>query len=206
MTKPKIFVAIPSCRDWKAEFGSSMISLTSHLTLKLARGEIEGLGVRCQVASLLPLNRELLLSQAIDEGFTHILWIDDDTKFPHEVADLLLSRDVDYVAVNMCRKKFPISPIAQDFNGDVVESKGKTGIQEVSHAGLGMCMIKLECLKDIPAPRFEVLWLKNQNTYLGEDTYLCEMLKQKGVKLYVDHDASNMVGHIGDFAYGYPAS
>lgn len=206
MTKPRIFVAVPSCRDWKAEFGTSMISLTSHLTGKIYKGEIGAFIIRCQLASLLSLGREMLLAQAIEEDYTHILWIDDDTRFPHSVIDTMLSRDVDFLAANMCRKKLPCSPIANGFDFKAIDSRGKTGIEEVWRAGLGLCLMKVSCVKEIPAPRFEVLWLEQAKTYLGEDCYLCEQLKEKGVKLHIDHEVSQLVGHIGDYAYGYPAS
>lgn len=201
--KPNIFVAVPSCRDWKFDFGTSMVNFVSYLTAKFYKGEIEGLIIRCQVASLLPLGREMLVRQALETKATHILWIDDDTKFPHEVIDSLLSRNVDYIAANMCRKQYPLVNTAHDQNGKPVDSTGKTGIQEVFHVGLGMCLINLDVLRNIPAPLFEVKWLDHLNTYQGEDMYLCDKLRANGVKMYIDHDVSNVIGHVGDHSYGF---
>src|SRR5665213_1982144 len=182
--KMKLYVGVPSCRDWKAGFGTSMIALTSMLTTMTNTGEIEDLAIHAQVSSLLSLGREILLTRAIDEGFTHILFIDDDTLFTNETVKSLISRDLDYVAVNFCRKQIPLSFCAVGLDGKQIDSTGKTGIEECMHVGLGMVLIKLSCLKEFPAPRFSVLWWEEAKTYMGEDTFFCHGLSERGVKFY----------------------
>jgi len=194
-------VAVPSCRDWKVDFGTSMTNLAVHLTSKFCRGDISGLFIHAQVASLLSLGRELLVRQALETDATHILFIDDDTKFRHEAIDFMLSRNVDYIACNMVRKQFPLTNTAYGKDGKSVDSLGKTGFEEVFHVGLGMCLINLDIIRNIPAPLFEVKWVPEKGTYQGEDMYFCDKLRAAGHKLYIDHDASNLVGHIGDFCY-----
>ncbi len=203
-TKPSIFVAVPSSRDWKVEFAMSMLSLASHLTEQCCNGELSGLQMRCQVNSLLPMGRQTLLNQALESGATHMLWIDDDTKFPVQAIDVLLSRDLDYVAGNVCRKQFPLSPTAQDEHGNVIDSTGKTGVQEASWLGLAFCLIRLDAIRSTSAPHFEVLYIPDENKYVGEDMYFCEKMREIGVKMYIDHDVSQRLGHIGDFSYEYP--
>lgn len=200
----KLFVATPSCRDWKRGFGSSMIKLTSHLTVKWCKGELGELYICDQPASLLPLGREILLDKAQKIGATHILWIDDDTDFLTECVDSLLSHDVDYVACNMMRKKFPLTATAYDKDNKSVSSIGKSGLEEVFHVGLGMTLIRMDVLNAIPCPHFQVTWLPELCTYQGEDMYLCDLLRANGVKMYVDHDASQFVAHVGDFSYETP--
>lgn len=200
----RLFIGSPSCRDWKASFGSSMITLVSHLTVKYCKGELGELFICNQPASLLPLGREIILDRAQKQGATHILWIDDDTNFSTECVDSLLSHDLDYVACNMVRKKFPLTNTAYDKDNKPVSSIGKTGIEEVFHVGLGMTLIRMDVLNAIPCPHFEVKWLPELGTYQGEDMYLCDRLRANGVKMYVDHDASQFVSHVGDFHYETP--
>lgn len=205
--KPKLFVATPSARDWKVGFGTSMIHLTAHLTAKVLSKELDGLMIRCQPASLLSVSREMLLQAAIDGGFTHILWIDDDTQFDSKAVDIMLARDVDYVALNFCRRTFPLSFTAHELGTMApIDSSKRGGIEEVYQVGLGMCLIKLDCLKDVPMPRFQVVWNQTTGTYVGEDTGFCHALRAKGVRLYVDHDASVLCQHIGDFGYTFAGS
>lgn len=214
--KPKIFIATPSARDWKVGFGTSMIHLTAHLMSKVLpqydkegkltkEPELDGIYIACQPASLLSVSREMLLQRALEGNFTHILWIDDDTQFSEKAVDLMLSRDKDYVALNFCRRTFPLSFTAHELGTmSPIDSSKRTGIEEVHQVGLGMALIRLECLKNIPMPRFQVQWNHATGTYIGEDHYFCQLLKMAGVNLYVDHDASVLARHIGDFGYTFP--
>lgn len=205
--KPSIYIAIPTCRDWKAGFATSMLALTSKLTSDFYKGKIEGVHVNNQISSLLPWGRQLMLDDALkDDSFTHILWIDDDTKFNPSVIDSLLSRKLSFVAVNMCRKEIGSEGIAADENGKGIDSSGKHGIEEVSRTGLGMALMEISMLRKLKKPHFEIIWLEDRQTYMGEDDYLCGLIREAGFKLYIDHDASNMVGHIGDYSYGFTAN
>lgn len=165
--------------------------------------ELKGMMIKCQLSSLLPAGRELLLEMAIKAGFTHILWIDDDTQFTTEAFDSLLSRDVDFVAANFCRKQLPLTYTALGLDGQPINSHGKTGVEEVLQIGMGMCLMNLDIFKDFPKPHFEVMWWDQVQQYVGEDIYLCYKLKQKGIKMYVDHEATAHTGHVGDYAYKF---
>ncbi|MDE2233459.1 MAG: hypothetical protein KGJ90_05110 [Patescibacteria group bacterium] len=197
----KLFVAVISGRDWKVDFGGSMIDLSSYLTQKVLTGELENLYMLCNTTSMLSLGRESMTKDAIAWGATHILWIDDDTKFSRQAVDALLSRDVDFVAANFCRKKFPISFTAMDFDNKEVDSTHKSGIEEVKKIGMGMALAKVSVLQEIGVPRYSIEWSPEYQCYQGEDVYLCKKLHAHGFKTYVDHDASKFVAHIGDFGY-----
>lgn len=203
--KPSLYIAIPTCRDWKSGFATSMIALTSKLTSDYYKGKIEGLHVNNQVSSLLPWGRQLMINDALStDNFTHILFIDDDTKFQCEAVDSLLSRKLPFVAANMCRKIMEDTGIASGIDGKAIDSTGRVGVEEVAHAGLGMALLEVSMLRQIDAPHFEIIWQPEQKIYLGEDSYFCEKVRQAGFKVHIDHDASNMVGHIGDHAYAFP--
>ncbi|MDE2233458.1 MAG: hypothetical protein KGJ90_05105 [Patescibacteria group bacterium] len=203
---PFIFIGIPTVRDWKKNFGTSMLALISHLYHLHSIGKIANFMVRCQCSSLLPLGRQIILDDAIKNGCTHILWIDDDTDFHPKAFDYMLSRDLDYVAANLIKKQFPITPTAQGVDGKIISSEGKTGIEEVAWLGLAFCLMKTKILEGMTRPHFGVTYCQESGEYVGEDTFLCEKIHDKGIKLYVDHDASNLCGHIGDFSYRYPAA
>lgn len=161
------------------------------------------MAIKCQLASLLPAGREMLLEMAMKDGFTHILWIDDDTQFNIEAVDHLLSRDVDFVAANFCRKQLPLTYTALGMDGQPINSHEKTGIEEVLQVGMGMCLMNLDIFREFPKPHFEVLWWEQAKQYVGEDIYLCYKLRQRGIKMYVDHDATAATGHVGDYIYKF---
>ena len=39
--------------------------------------------------------------------------------------------------------------------------------------------------------------------YCGEDVYFCQKLVDAGARLYIDHDLSVQVQHIGSYSYGH---
>lgn len=189
-----LYISIPSCRDWKVNFGASMIGLVRHLSGKIdfEVGILHG-------SSVLPRARQLAIDHARKLGHTHILFIDDDMKFPPQIVDGMLKRDVDIVACNYVSKATG-KTTAHGLNGNPVEALH--GLQEIGWAGFGLILIRIEAIKDIPSPLFEVRWLNEKADYIGEDFYFCGKVRAHGVKIYCDHDASKLISHIGDHAYG----
>lgn len=133
--------------------------------------------------------------------FTHLLFIDDDSYYKKEIIDTLLRRDLDVVACNFSRKQEDALPTAVGLDGKCLSSKGKTGVEEIRKVGFGFTLIKTGFLKNIPAPHFEVRWAANKNSYMSEDYYFCQKLKENGIKIFIDHEASQHVGHIGEKVY-----
>jgi hypothetical protein len=206
VTKPDIYIAIPNGRDWKRAFGISMVGLIMHLTKMVSKGTIKGFRFDTQQTSNLPKLRQSLLDNALKSGCTHILFIDDDTEFPADAVETMLSRGKPWVTVNICRKVLGAGWIARydaDKGGGVVDSFGRTGIEKVGTMGLGMALIELDPIRHIPAPHFEMVWVNERAGYLGEDLYfLLKCRKEAGIDIWVDHDVSNRVSHVGDYGFG----
>lgn len=205
MREIKLAIAIPSARDWKAAFGSSILGLVRHVSMK----GISGLNLKSfdmnimQGASVLPRARQLAVNWAKSAGSTHLLFIDDDMMFPADILDTLMSKDVDIISCNYVSKA-ERSPVVHGMDGHAISSAGKSGIEEIAWAGLGFTLIKLESVKNIPAPLFEIRWMDEREDYLGEDFYFCAKARSHGVKIYCDHVASQTISHIGDYPYSFP--
>lgn len=202
--KVKLQIAIPSCRDWKVQFGASICGLVHKTAANGIQGvELEGFSMNVmQGASVLPRARQLAVDAANKAGFTHILFLDDDMRFPSDLLDDLFRHDTDIVGINYVRKN-PDSPSPQthDMDGQPLSSKGKQGAEEVAWIGFGAVLINLDAVKNIEAPLFEMRWLPERNDFIGEDFYFCGKVRAHGLKILVDHDASNKAAHIGDFPY-----
>lgn len=188
----KLLIGTPTNRDWSAKASKCLNALSRSLHQK----NISFASVIHQ-HSCLSHSRQLLLDMAVKDH-THLLFIDDDSYYNTQVYDSLQSRDLDFVAANFVRKQDEIYPLAIGLDDRLISSKGKTGIEKISRIGLGFVLIKTNVLKKIQAPHFEVLWSKKSKTYVTEDFYFCEKLKNHGIDLYVDHDASQHTGHIGE--------
>lgn len=198
----KLLIAIPSCRDWKVGFGSALVGLVH-------KSALEGLDFTVHImqgASVIPRARQLAVEMAVKHDFTHLLFLDDDMVFPPSLIDQLKSGDHDVVGVNYVRKdaKNP-SPLTHGINGNAVSSVDKVGVQEVGWIGFGAVLIKVAAVKDIPSPLFEQRWMDDRKDFIGEDFYFCGKVRAHGIKIHVDHDASQEVSHIGDYAFGEAA-
>ena len=201
---PDIYIAIPTARDWKPEFGCSMIGLSVHLMKLKSKGLIRGFYVNNKIAALLSMGRQMLLDEALAGDWTHILWVDDDQQFTARSFDLMFSRNKEFVSANICKKTFDNGGfIASAGEGKKINSVGRTGIEKASTTGLGYALLQLEPLRKTKRPHFETVWVDEAEKYIGEDVYFCAKLQHDlGIFPWIDHDASQEVNHVGNHGYG----
>lgn len=150
--------------------------------------------------------RTRLVSRAYELEATHILWLDTDMKFPPDTIPRLLNHNVPVVAVNYPTKDMEARPTAyaenEHYIGPVWTTEKTTGLAEVTHAGMGIMLtdIRVFDLLDPPLFQFEPMppdFIKQT----GEDVYFCRKVREKGIPIFIDHDLSKQVAHIGDFEY-----
>lgn len=140
--------------------------------------------------------RENLLHEVIELwGATHVLWLDTDMTFPPDTALRLLQHDVDVVAANYETRRPPIRPTARR-DGHCVYSNEATGLEAVDHVGMGAFLMKSSVVVGLPRPRF---WYSTPTE--TEDVYFCRLLRAAGRTIYIDHDLSQEVGHVGQHVY-----
>lgn len=202
----KLFIAISSNRDHKPYFTQCLANLLTYLLTKGVYGtKLEGLTTRIQPdTSVLSFGRQNMIRAAKDEGFTHILFLDDDMVFPDNILDHLNNRKVDVVAINGCKKNpIELNYCALGLDGKYIESIDKDDLVEASKVGLAVMLLNLDAIKDIPEPHFEVLWSEDTKSYQDQDYYFCKKLREHGVKLWIDNKVSNAIGHVGDFIYRF---
>jgi hypothetical protein len=148
--------------------------------------------------------REAVLSEATGRGFTHLLFVDDDMMFPPETARRLAAAKRAVIGVNYVTKDpSGPKPTVLGLDGSYRNSAKCAGIEEVGGMGLGLVLIRLKAVEDIPAPRFPVQWSPQHQLYRGEDYAFCDILAERKVRLYCDHDLSKEIGHVGSFVYSF---
>jgi hypothetical protein len=161
-----------------------------------------------QVPGTLIFNqRERLAEEAIKDGADAILWVDSDMRFPKDALEILLSRDLPIVGVNATTRRFPVVPTALDIDPETgnlvkVQSKGKTGLEQVMGVGFGMVLIKKEVFLAAQKPWF---WFEqtDKGGTIGEDIYFCAKAFDAGYQTVIDHDLSMHIRHIGTYEYGW---
>jgi len=63
--------------------------------------------------------------------------------------------------------------------------------------------METQMLDRIPVPRFSNNWVPETAMYTTEDVAFMERVAKIGEEVYVDHDISKRVYHVGDFVYKY---
>ncbi len=122
-------------------------------------------------------------------------------QFPENLLDYIAFND-EAIGVN-CRRKdeYQYLTTAISLGQEMIESKGKTGLQEVLSVGLGIFCIDLNLIKSLDKPHFAIPFREETNYPDGEDKYFMNKLRSIGVKIKISHDASNLVGHCGEHIY-----
>lgn len=208
----KVLVVVPSGSHWVADFATSLISLvaefantplTGYASHELRVANIKG--------SILPKSRLNGLKAAKAFEATHLLFLDSDHTFRPDLLRKLLKSGKDVVAANCVTKCIPGQPTARAFKeGDpqgtpVYSDPDKTGLQQVWRIGTGVMLLSKKAFMQIPHDAFAMLYKEEADTYQGEDWTMCEALEKAGVPLYIDHEVSRSVGHVGmlNFTHDY---
>ena len=149
--------------------------------------------------SIIANNRTLLVHTAVKAKATHLLFIDTDMRFPKDTLERLLAHKKDIVGVN-CKQRTRDEYISTK-GGKFVTSKGKTGLEEVDTTGLGCTLIDMNVftspVRGLPPNCFAQPFDNSTGMFVGEDVYFCTIARDKGFKVWIDHDLSNEVKHIG---------
>ena len=158
--------------------------------------------------TLIQQSREQLAQRALDWGADYTIWFDTDMRFPKDVIASLVKHDKDVVGANYPTRKWPvIEPTAYKDDESLARLYTKeksTGLEEVSSMGFGCIAVKSGVFDSIPEPWFLIPWNRELNEFdCGEDIYFCRRAREAGVNIYLDHDLSKKVLHIGNREYSY---
>lgn len=204
MRRISLCIAVPSNRDHKPAFVLHLMALHKHLLTSGIQG-VEKFDLMVKFKSRcsnLPQSRQDFLDEARKEGVTHLLFLDDDMTFPATLVDSLWKHQLPVVAANCCHKDpMGLHYTAMGLDGLPIASKGQSGLCEVAQVGTAVMLIDLEAISHVEPPHFMVEWLPDRGRYCSEDVFFCYRLRQAGIRVHIDHDLSNQVGHVGDYTY-----
>lgn len=199
-----VCVAVPSNGYWVAATARSVALLFSYFASHPIAGyRSQRMSLIGAEGSQIHVAREKMTRAALRAGATHLLFIDSDMKVPMEVAHGLIRHNKDCVAANCTNRKEPITALARDFEGNVISSNEKTGLEKVRSVGTAVMLIKTDVIKRLTPPLFMSEWIPTEQDFCGEDIYFTQKLQEIGVDIWVDHDLSKVVGHVGQREYGH---
>jgi hypothetical protein len=179
-----------------------MVNMVSYHTLNTT----DAISLKIMQGTIIQNQRADLCLDAMREGCSHILFIDSDMTFPQDMVQRLLKHDVDIVATNCARRRMPTGPTAQNYDENGVRQAvytmpDSTGLEEIGSVGTGVMLIKKEVFQNMSEPWFDMPWQVGKRGYMGEDVFFCKKAQELGFKVYIDHDVSKEIGHIGTFEF-----
>jgi hypothetical protein len=167
-------------------------------------------GLTLVKGTYLHLMRQELLETALQDGATHLLWLDSDMRFPKEALLRLLGHNKAIVGINYSQRGMPESGPPDFVAIKSVEDGVKlrttplsVGLEKVEAIGFGLVLMDLRRIgpKLGDKPWFDFTWRKVGGGLIGEDVYFCRKVGAAGVSIYVDHDLSRDCAHIGSFEF-----
>ena len=206
--KTSIALAVPSTDLWHADFGVCFAQLIAYLCSEPLPGfKSQRFHICNTKGSMIPKSRTLLVREALRVEAQYILFLDSDMVFPRETAHQLVSHQKQAVAANCVIRQIPSSPTARyksdkySFGEPVFTDPTSTGLEKVWRVGTGVMLLETTLLRRLGEPWFDMTWINipeyDEPQLVGEDWKLCERLEEEGIPIYVDHDLSKEIGHIG---------
>ena len=220
----KVAICIPTHDMMHSYFGYDLAGMIGWTTRHYTKeGAIDDLALHMVSGTYVHTARQQLLVNAMQEGADYILFLDSDMRFPKDTLVRLLSHSKGMVGCNYPRRTVPPEPVAIKTSTGVDEDGNKvpgtllqtledsTGLEEVEALGFGCVLVHksvFAAMAQIHDPRekgpfwfFE--FLPEIPTHVGEDVYFCRLARKAGATIYVDHDLSKDIRHIGNLEYAF---
>lgn len=183
--KPKIFLGVP------VSDSAAMNALTAHsigAAIISAGGMVIDFVLRqsCDIVS----NRTFLVNAALKTDATHILFVDCDMLFPHDIIKTLLAHDKEIVGVEYNARTFPLKGVQEP-----LEERSATELYKAKFAGMGVMLIDLDIFRDPKVgvdkegkktPWFSFGRDSQGNLAMGEDGWFCFMARDAGYDTWID--------------------
>jgi len=179
--------------------------------------ELRGFEVRRKSLGMIDFARSVMASEAVRDGFEHIMWIDSDIGFdPNDVLKLRAHRLPIVTGIYPKKGERAIASNLLPGTNQVKFGKGG-GLLEISLAGAGFMFAHRDVFKALE----ESLPLCNESFnlpfypyflpmigedrgkpwYLGEDFAFCERAKRKGFQIWAD--TTIRLKHFGRYGFGW---
>lgn len=209
MTEPTFRVAIvwPSHEQLAADFAYDFASLCAFVASSTPDTWL--LGMHSKTGTYVHEARNALMADVLAQGYDAVLWLDSDMRFPRDVLFRLLKHDVPVVGINYSKRALGEGFTAiKVIDGPFCETTDESeGLEQVESLGFGCILIRPKLLKGMPNPDVTP-WFQHKHLggkkWMGEDVFFCELLKEAGIPVYVDHDLSKECKHLGMFPFECP--
>lgn len=194
----KLLIAIPTLDYVHADFVKCLTKLIMKLKSDGVRFDVEIIS-----GTLVYSARDKLAKKAVNEGYTHTLWLDSDMIFTEDVLDdLMFSGNQFVTGIYHTRRPPHGSCIFKDISLDNISkymgNDYPKNTFEIAGCGFGCVLIDVQIIKDVLMTYGEAFLPIHG---LGEDIAFCQRVHELGYKMYCE--PAVRLGHIGHIAI-YP--
>lgn len=152
------------------------------------------------VSTYVHVGRDAVLAGALQRQATHVLWLDTDMTFPADTAIRLARWNRPVVACNYVMRQSARMCTAVRDGQRITTDAESTGLECVDTVGMGAMLMRTDVAITLPRPWFQH-GVNESGADVGEDVMFCRALRTAGHEMYIDHDLSKEVGHIGQYTY-----
>ena len=202
---PRIFVGIAATGNCKTHFSCCKDQLMAYFWGNLLSPECKQQEITTErvASSGLCHNYHALVRMAQQWKATHLLTLEEDMAFEPDVLHILYRRHQLWVGANYPMKKqldWEFTAASLNSLGRVMTRPTSSGLEECGYTGMGVTLFDMKLFDMIEPPWFVMDYVGNES-YCTQDAYFAAKVHDADISIYVDHDVSNRVSHIGDYQY-----
>ena len=185
----RLLIAVPTTDYIHADFVKSLAKLQQELGRNHVNYDVEIL-----TGTLVYIARTRLANKAINEKYTHVLWLDSDMVFDEHVLDDLMDCGKEMVCGAFVSRRPPYGPcIYKSIKQNQIEKVTEFGTKpfRVDGCGFATVLTTVDLLQAV-TQKFGTTF--QPTDYYGEDLAFCWRVKQIGREIWCD--PSVRPGHI----------
>jgi len=184
----KLLIAIPSIDFMHAAFVQSLTALTK----RLWKDGVD-FDVKIETGTLVYLARNKLALFAMQNDYTHVLWLDSDMVFTENLLDDLMFSGKDFVTGIAVGRRPPfLSCLFKDLRTCERIEVFPNNTFEVAGCGFACVLISVEIIRDVQMTFGSCF---NPTDTLGEDVAFCDRATFCNHRIYAEPGAK--LGHVG---------
>lgn len=197
-------VCIPTTGLCRSEHTMSLVNFAmGFVRSRIFEGEDQSIIFRHYQSSCISNGREYLVTESLNGGASHVLFIDEDIQFDESAVYQMARRQAPFICANykIRYEGAPFAAIAPDFESRIATTADSPDVEPCGACGFGLALIAREVFEAIPQPWFPIHWSDESKTYSTEDVPFFLAAQKAGFKPLIDHAASRKVAHIGSYRY-----
>ena len=185
----RLLIAVPTTDYVHADFVKSL----ARLQCELGRRRVD-YNVEIQSGTLVYFARNRLANKAINENYTHVLWLDSDMVFDEQIVDDLMEVGKEMVCGAFVSRRPPYGPcIYTSIEKNNVKQVKDFGLRPFRVAGCGFAAV-LTTVELLQAVNQKYGTCFQPTDYYGEDLAFCWRVNQLGREIWCEPTVR--AGHI----------